>query len=150
MNSNQTQTQSAVVAFDAKVSQSLIAKDLASGATTFKPMSRVQYKACHPELTGQALKRAHKTYCEACGTEAGGEIAKSITTQAIVPTGWTVNKAGDGGSIRFVTKARFDKMHTVKEAKPTITENSALEYIAKAKGITVAELQAALELTAAQ
>ena len=148
---NQNQPQSAVVAFDAKVSQSLIAKDLASGATTFKPMSRVQYKTSHPNLTGQALKRAHKAYCEACGTEAGGEIAKSITTQAIIPTGWTVNKAGDGGSIRFVTKARFDRLHTVNEVKaPALTEDKALAYIAKVKGITVAELQAALELTAAQ
>jgi hypothetical protein len=141
------------VAFDAKVSVALMAKDLKSGGHSFAPMNRLQFKnsALGAGLKGQALKRAHKAYCNKAGLEIGGEAGKAFTTGALIPVSFKTNSDEDTVYIKAVTPARFDATHKAKAAtKPELTQDDAFAMIAKAQGISVDDLKAALTLAAAK
>lgn len=146
MSDNNSQ-QSSIVAFDAKVSVALMAKDLKSGGTSFKPMNRLQFKqsALGANLKGQALKRAHKAYCNKAGLEIGGSAGKAFTTGDLIPVSFRTNAEENEVTIKAVTRERFDATHKAKVATtPEITQDDALALIAKAQGISVETLKLAL------
>ena len=159
MSENQTQNsqpnQSAVVAFDAKVSQAIVAKDLSSGAQSFRFMQRKAFALTKHALDengnplkGNALKRAHYAYLDKCASESGGEVVKQISTGQLRVTGWNVNANGNAGSIRVETAQHFAR-HQVKATEPKapkLTEDKVLEFIAKSKGVSVEDIRAALTL----
>lgn len=154
-NQNSQSNQSAVVAFDAKVSQAIVAKDLSSGAQSFRYMQRKAFAltkyaqdADGNPLKGNALKRAHYAYLDKCASEASGEVAKAIGSGQLRVTGWNVNAKGNGGSIKWETKEHFAR-HNAKASEPKapkMTEDKVLEFIAKAKGVSVEDIRAALTL----
>lgn len=147
MNSN------SITAFDAAVSQSIVAKDLKSGATAFRPMTRKSFALTKDGagLKGQALKRAHKDYLDKVASEAGGEVAKAIAEGKLKVVGWNVNAKQTAGSVKFETAEHFARHGAKGEARaPKMTEEKALEFLAKAQGVSVDDLKTALSLAAAK
>lgn len=146
-----------IVAFDSAVSNQLIAKDLKSGGHSFAAMGRKAFALTAlaivdgKPLKGRALKKAHKAYCHKTGLEIGGEAGKSFTTGKLIPVSFKTNAEEDTVFIKAVTQARFDAMHKVPESKvQEVTEQDALAMLAKSKGMSVADLVAALELATAK
>lgn len=145
--------------FAESISQAITCTESAAGAMRFSPMSRKSFALTKlgadkdgKPLVGKALKRAHWAYLDECANEAQAAVAASIASGKSRVVGFTVNAKGTGGTVRLETAEHFARHEVGESTKqaPAITEDKALAYIAKVKGITVAELQAALELTAAQ
>ena len=141
--------------FATKVSQSLVSHESKSGSIRMVPMTRKAFAetAAAANLKGQALKRAHWTYIQACTNELNGIIAQSIASGKSKVVGFTQNAKGTAGTVRLETAEHFSR-HEVEPAKVEMTQDDALAMIAKARGITVETLKetlkAALELAAAK
>jgi len=160
MSENNSQSQSQIVAvnigeFSEKISQSLTCTESKSGALRFAPMSRKSFAltADGANLKGKALKRAHFAYLDKCANELNGVVAASIASGKSKVVGFTANAKGNGGNVRLETAEHFNR-HDVgpskRQLKLGLTEADALALIAKAQGISVDEVKAALELAAAK
>lgn len=158
MSDNNSQSASQIVAvnigeFSEKISQSLTCSESKSGALRFAPMTRKSFAltAAGANLKGRALKVAHKAYRDKFASEAAGVVTASIASGKSIITSIGVNAKGTGGQIRVETAehyARHDVEPSKRTPKATLTESDALAMIAKSKGMTVADLTAALELAA--
>lgn len=155
-NTSAAKPETSVVAFDAKVSNTLIAKDLSSGGVSFKPIGRKAFALTAlaivdgKPLTGRALKVAHWKYLNECATQAAGAVAEQLAKGTLKVTGWSVNKDQSAGAIKYETAEHFSRHEVEEKAPKQLTEAEVLEMVAKSKGITVEELNAALELATAK
>ena len=144
-----------IVAFNPEACElSLIAKELKSGATTYQPMKRKAFAltAAAVGLKGRALKRAHWDYMQKCAVSIAKDQAAKLAAGEIVPVRARVSKDGQTADVRYETADHFNR-HAVEESKRApkqMTEDDALAMIAKARGITVEDLKASLELASAK
>lgn len=141
--------------FSEKITQSLVATESKTGAVRFAPMSRKSFAltAAGANLKGKALKRAHYAYLDKCASEANGVIAASLASGQSKVVGFTANAKGTGATVRLETAEHFGR-HNPGESKRTpkaeVSESDALAVIAKAQGVSVEDVKAALSLAVAK
>lgn len=138
-------TSVALADFATKVSQSMVATTNKAGSTRMAPMTRKAFSDTKLAvgLKGQALKRAHWTYIQACTNELNGIIAQSIASGKSKVVGFTQNAKGTAGTVRLETAEHFNR-HEVEAKKVEMTQDDALALIAKAQNISVETLKLAL------
>jgi hypothetical protein len=153
---NQENQSKSIVAFNPEASEvSLIAKDLKSGGCSYTPMGRKAFALTSlaivdgKPLVGRALKVAHWNYLQKCAVSLAKAQAASLAAGEIVPVRASVSKDGQTATVRYETAAKFSR-HEVETKAPKMTEDDALELLAKSKGISVDDLKAALTLATAK
>lgn len=98
----------------------IVTRQLTSGAVTSRLMSAAEFKRTHG-LKGQEGKRRYNDYARSQGLLANQNVAAQLAGGKIVIVGSTMNKVGNGGTLRWVAPARFeDKPVVAKDLKSQV------------------------------
>ena len=103
-------------------------------------IDRKSYGARHG-LKGAALEKGHKEYRTKFGVNVKAAVGVLLTQDTMVPQKWVPTKSGNL-VVTFVPKERLETGGKKKAAVVVVvTEDEAMTALAKAKGISVEELE---------
>lgn len=129
------------------VSNALVARESANGATSWKPCTRKSFALTAAAigedgtpLKGRALKKAYWNYVQTTARDLGAAFAHEVVAGRVIATGFSRNAGGTGGALKWETAARFNR-HAPGADKPARDPFAAL---ANQLGITVEALKAKL------
>lgn len=109
-----------------------IAKELKSGATKARLLSRKEYGEAH-NLKGAELKRQHYAYLKDNGVKLGATFAGSLAGGQVIPQGLTFNPETGKGQLAFVTAEKFGHAPAPVQRQAKLSDDALLAEVMRRK-----------------